>query len=382
LIQRKCGTCKYFEEGGIAASGWCRHPERQALEHMVLVRKTELACRDGWDDDLWEPKDDRAGSGRSRRNQPAKQRLPAQPADVRDSSLPEAARQTRSTASGGPSGSAESSSSEPHDRSEVGVPGNWPGQDEGSRVDAALSAWSSALRKETRREEPEDELKAETVSLRTDLRNSGWRRDLEFGATSGVQQTPEQTPDPAREVVDENGRNRLEELPRVSAGSEPSDQMNARVVQSGQTEPIEFTEPEAAPAGSGRLESGADVSANGFDQSGASIEADDAELPLVAMVAQANACCRNCRDYIPKDGGWRGWCSNPYAFEKRRLVDGDSIACQSTLGTWWSPSDDWWLERADIAHHSAPTPLVDNLIREIRIRQLESEGSTDTRNRS
>jgi hypothetical protein len=55
LPQRKCGTCKYFEEGGIAASGWCRHPERQDLQFMVLVRKTELACRNGWNEDLWEP---------------------------------------------------------------------------------------------------------------------------------------------------------------------------------------------------------------------------------------------------------------------------------------------------------------------------------------
>jgi hypothetical protein len=84
LIHRKCGTCRFFEEGGIAASGWCRHPDRQDLQHMVLVRKTELACRDGWDHDLWEPKDDeheeaisapmhagaRSGSGHVQRDSP------------------------------------------------------------------------------------------------------------------------------------------------------------------------------------------------------------------------------------------------------------------------------------------------------------------------
>jgi hypothetical protein len=56
-MQRRCGTCRYFEEGGLAGSGWCRHPQRQGLQHVVFVRRGELACRTNWDQDLWEPRE-------------------------------------------------------------------------------------------------------------------------------------------------------------------------------------------------------------------------------------------------------------------------------------------------------------------------------------
>src|SRR5436305_10343378 len=55
MMKRKCGTCRYFNDRGIAGSGWCQHPARRELRDMVLVRKSELACRNGWDQDLWEP---------------------------------------------------------------------------------------------------------------------------------------------------------------------------------------------------------------------------------------------------------------------------------------------------------------------------------------
>lgn len=57
MAKRKCGTCRHFKDGGIASSGWCQHPARRDLQHMVLVRKTELACRNSWDQDLWETSD-------------------------------------------------------------------------------------------------------------------------------------------------------------------------------------------------------------------------------------------------------------------------------------------------------------------------------------
>ncbi len=54
MVKRKCGTCRHFKDGGIAGSGWCQHSARKDIQHMVLVRKTELACRNSWDQDLWE----------------------------------------------------------------------------------------------------------------------------------------------------------------------------------------------------------------------------------------------------------------------------------------------------------------------------------------
>ena len=57
MTQHKCGTCRYFEEGGFAGSGRCGHPLRKNIQHMVLVRKSELACRTDWANDLWEAKE-------------------------------------------------------------------------------------------------------------------------------------------------------------------------------------------------------------------------------------------------------------------------------------------------------------------------------------
>ena len=52
---RKCRSCRYWKDAGVASSGWCTHPERGELHQLVLVRSSELACRDVHDDDLWEP---------------------------------------------------------------------------------------------------------------------------------------------------------------------------------------------------------------------------------------------------------------------------------------------------------------------------------------
>lgn len=51
---RKCHNCRFYRDAEVAQSGWCIHPERQAIQDLVLVRKWELACRDLNDDDLWE----------------------------------------------------------------------------------------------------------------------------------------------------------------------------------------------------------------------------------------------------------------------------------------------------------------------------------------
>ena len=39
----------------MAGSGWCNHPRRRpSSDVMLMVRRNELACRNTWDDDLWE----------------------------------------------------------------------------------------------------------------------------------------------------------------------------------------------------------------------------------------------------------------------------------------------------------------------------------------
>jgi hypothetical protein len=61
LTRRKCETCRHFSDAGFAKSGWCRHPARQ-VDALVMVRKNELGCNNGWKKDLWEPVADGAGA--------------------------------------------------------------------------------------------------------------------------------------------------------------------------------------------------------------------------------------------------------------------------------------------------------------------------------
>ncbi|CAN5378685.1 hypothetical protein BH23CHL1_BH23CHL1_15920 [soil metagenome] len=79
----------------------------------------------------------------------------------------------------------------------------------------------------------------------------------------------------------------------------------------------------------------------------------------VERLATLPRCCATCRDFRQVGADGRGWCSNPYAFGERRMVQSDQLACRSSLGMWWMPNDDVWLERADTSHHGRPTPLLD-----------------------
>ncbi|ACZ38457.1 hypothetical protein Sthe_1021 [Sphaerobacter thermophilus DSM 20745] len=83
-------------------------------------------------------------------------------------------------------------------------------------------------------------------------------------------------------------------------------------------------------------------------------------------------CCRTCRDFRPAETGDRGWCNNRYAFEHPQMVQADDLACESTIGTWWVPADDWWLQRADIAHHARPTPIVDEYLHQLLQQRAEA----------
>ena len=56
MSKQRCGTCRFFQESPLSGSGWCHHPLRRTTNDLLLmVRKNELACRDGWSNSLWEP---------------------------------------------------------------------------------------------------------------------------------------------------------------------------------------------------------------------------------------------------------------------------------------------------------------------------------------
>lgn len=72
-------------------------------------------------------------------------------------------------------------------------------------------------------------------------------------------------------------------------------------------------------------------------------------------------CCATCRDFRPVGDGASGWCANPHAFSTKRMVESSDLACRSSVGSWWLPNDEVWLDHADTTHHSRPTPLLDEL---------------------
>ena len=293
MSQRRCGTCRYFEEGTLAGSGWCRHPQRRDLQHMVLVRKSELACRAGWDQDLWEPKASQADHPML------------------------AAR----------------------------------------HADAALTFEPPPLHRPPTAEPAEgvatsgDRPQATPQSLATPI--GPMARPDEFDTLFPRFLEPRQRTESRPEEPPGNT------VPRPGRLAEQRHDVPVPPVhgwfQSGETEPFPVTE--ATPS--------AELSA--FDDGLDELMGDDdaRSTPLgSSILPPLPRCCRTCRDFRPAGDGGNGWCSNPYAFPERVRVSADSLACYSSLGSWWLPSDDWWLQEADISHHGLPTPHVDEYLQQ------------------
>ncbi len=79
----------------------------------------------------------------------------------------------------------------------------------------------------------------------------------------------------------------------------------------------------------------------------------------VPVSARVERVCQTCRDFRPAENGERGWCNNKWAFNHRRMVDADDLACRNSLGSWWTPKDESWRRDGDISRHAQQTPRVD-----------------------
>jgi hypothetical protein len=90
------------------------------------------------------------------------------------------------------------------------------------------------------------------------------------------------------------------------------------------------------------------------------IEAPYARTEHVPITSQRlERICQTCRDFRPSENGERGWCNNKWAFNHRRMVDADDLACRNSLGSWWTPKDESWRRDGDISRHAQQTPRVD-----------------------
>ena len=60
MVRHVCGTCRFFQANDPnRKSGWCGHPQKQTTTDVrILVRGGELNCRNDWDKDLWQLRED------------------------------------------------------------------------------------------------------------------------------------------------------------------------------------------------------------------------------------------------------------------------------------------------------------------------------------
>ncbi len=430
VTQHKCGTCRYFEEGDFAGSGRCDHPSRKNIQQMVLVRKSELACRTDWADDLWEPKvgsapvplvsaprlnpDSRGNDDKLQYTDrvtavgvstmptdsaTSTERYSAQAgvSDVRHESPVERHAtahdqhedQRRTSTNPMPREVKREYQAPPVDRRKPSI-GQSPTPNEPSNWVA-----SRPTRTTSDREDPDINLPRPTSlsDVLGDRRSSVPSFTPPATSPSSPNSRPRGTASDPRiadrrpqsddwsQRRDEPSSAQLADNRHVNApaaakptfGSIPNQYPQSETIsqgRSGWTEPFNVAQP---------AQDGVAPSATPIDpQEDLSVVAQ----PVVPSYTTGSArqptlreCCGTCRDFRPIEGGERGWCNNQYAFDQRRMVERNDLACRGTIGSWWVAGDDWWLQRADIAHHGRPTPIVDDLLRQM----LDSRGPNPVR---
>lgn len=54
--RKQCGTCRFYQPQGDGKTGHCRDAKCQKIVgcFVTTIRRDELACRVGWDEDRWE----------------------------------------------------------------------------------------------------------------------------------------------------------------------------------------------------------------------------------------------------------------------------------------------------------------------------------------
>lgn len=391
-MKRKCGTCKFFEDRGVANSGTCQHIQRRELRDVVLVRQSELACRNSWDQDLWEPaSEDVLADGDNSVPFSADDTIAAQDRRARWDN-DEIFRGVEDVPILSPYG-------EQVDRvTDVQVPVTPRAQSSApvgrfrqQQVEPEDDGWMARpsvydvrkRREEERRREiqtrQETELKAigqqmespDAIGSPADT-SAVWSAgdaSRAFGRPADRRNRANEDAHVTDSLRDDIGAPRLRLEGSVNVAPPGGD----RSPVSQGTEPLPTGEVKAAlDQGMGHVTQSGPVvyvdGGTGRDQLSARPQERHERLPDAdtndpldrdERVRGLQRCCGTCRDFRQVGDGTRGQCVNPYAFGERRMVQSDQLACRSSLGMWWMPTDEIWLERADTSHHGRPTPLLD-----------------------
>jgi hypothetical protein len=416
VVHRKCGTCRHFEEGGTAASGRCLHPLRRDLEQMVLVRKNELACRNGWDEDLWESREPEPSTHASAAQTSSSSMLTddgdgewPEPIDrvASITILPSRTVQQRSdnastSATDQPGGVPDEPSEDPviEQRSAIQV-AKRRRQEALARERAQIQAVAPLLDEESR-EKP-------VASRSNATPGASAKQSLpEPASANGKAALRSVTMVPLDEYT-QPARRQAVLLPPNQAGHAPDNRSAQPIIhlqpetEEAATGPSprpgtgtwatarngqQWADPSTEPGGSHAIPRRSPSPEPNIprqpeiqepepavsEQPAIDVHPPDRPLPeqLSCLVPR----CGTCRDFRPADGGERGWCNNHFAFDHRRMVQPDELACASTIGVWWVANDDWWLQRADISHHGCPTPAVDEHLGRTLANQTQARNGT------
>ena len=460
MVKRKCGTCRHFKDGGIAGSGWCQHQARKDIQHMVLVRKSELACRNSWDQDLWELADRPMDIQQS-----AHIPMPISGGEPQDVAVIQAELPADDVARAGEMFTDRITSISMPTRSQL-RPGRFeaeaePDEAAGSELQGSRSSVREARKRRQEQRHLERRKHQETVLQRADdlldkrtpvdeadesivrvrasdgpmttnpveiekpqrkhdqpppppppvqpaIKRSEPAPSIEFAATPptfGNQNPPKQSkrhPGPGVLPSDEtsNGsrsrsaleRGETEPLPSAAEVREAVNNQRKRPTAPSTTQVSQSIQAHEEPKSRRETKTRAEARVNApradvpvdlqppveqrqtkwytgagkitqpaiVDESPAPLAIDP--IDLARDLQTIRRCCATCRDFKQVGDGRTGWCNNPYAFAEKRMVQSNEIACRSSLGVWWLPHDDLWLEFADTTHHGRPTPLLDDMV--------------------
>ncbi|MCA9864668.1 MAG: hypothetical protein KC432_16655 [Thermomicrobiales bacterium] len=351
MAKQKCETCRFFQEAGLAGSGWCHHPQRKTSSGvMVMVRRNELACRNAWSASLWEP----ASGAADAEQEPPRHAMalgplpPANADDIRavvlqDTVIADAGEDVLLSESSPLTGPvrpllASHHAAPPH-----------PGQGFDPRT--ALFRAHEAHR---------ERMRAKDAAVRHS-------ESIEPGRPSGDS-------DPGIGVSQQEAPPAFREEPGVdvsSTGGVSAERGAEMTLSSGDMSPAVYSQEDDAILGRWLEDAPSQL---------IETEPDHDELRLASLFEFADApipawfrtdlprTCRTCRDFRPSVEGDTGWCANRWAFNKaqgepQQLVQEDEVVpCASPIGNWWAPVDDVWLVAADVSHHSRPTPLMDRYL--------------------
>ncbi len=386
MVKRECGNCRFFEKTSIGETGHCGNERCHDIVGIALVRKHELACRVGWDQDYYEPLANLTTiiPGQNRPRPDGSRQRGYQ--GTRPDDIIVAVEQTRPvknepTPSTTPtpatppttSRSRQSHVTEAHRRAlerkqlaqQSGTP--LPAR----RLEGVLPAPAPqiALPNTTREWE---EKAAESVSLPRRLEPTASVAPLPapFIATTPVDVHAETTalpvvepftpPQPLSERED-----RVTAPAFIQAPIAPSERRMPLPPGRSHMPPVSA----AVDTDTSALEGTAGEIARFPLPEGAEPDSLLAQWYLTERRRHPGKRCGNCRDFRPAETGSRGYCRNRFAFLAPPLVSPNDLACLSCLGAWWAASDDSWLQRATSTAHDDPPPPTDRITDELRVRE-------------